>query len=383
MKNYEAVRNRMTGKRIGITLLILFACLLPEVSGDVFGQTRRRRRPRVVAPTPTVKAPEAKPQPKTPTQSQAELQPEAKPEPKPEIKPGPVLWRDPGKVENLDFRYGLGGAENLPQAPFTFLEEDVSGTSAKLKVRDAGGREWGVKWGHEVNSEIIAARLAWAAGYFVEASYFVASGKIIGAPKLGRARKYVSADGNFTDARFELKEKGIKKLNQEESWRWDNNPFLGTREFNGLRIMMMLLSNWDSKDQRDTGRGSNTAIFNVKKTGEERYLVTDWGGSMGKWGSYFSREKWDCKGYQKQNSEFITSTKDGRVQFGYSGQRTGDIREGITLGDVKWLIQYIGRISDKQLRDGLGASGATPQETDCFTKAMRERLDQLKRIAEF
>src|SRR5687767_11936459 len=110
MKNYQAMSDGMKRKRMGIILLILLICLLPEVSGDASGQTRRRRRPRVVAPTPTVKAPEAKPptQPKTPSQPQ----PEAKPEPKPVIKPGPVIWRDPGEVENLDFRYGLGGEEN-------------------------------------------------------------------------------------------------------------------------------------------------------------------------------------------------------------------------------------------------------------------------------
>jgi hypothetical protein len=143
----------------------------------------------------------------------------------------------------------------------------------------------------------------------------------------------------------------------------------------------MLLSNWDSKDQRDTGRGSNTAIFNVKKTGEERFLVTDWGGSMGKWGGVFSREKWDCRGYQKQNSDFIKGSQGGNLQFGYSGQRTGDIRDGIKLSDVKWLVQYIGRITDKQLRDALETSGATPEEVECFTKAIRERLDQLIRNA--
>lgn len=373
MKDYEAMSNVRTRKRILVTLLILIACLLPDISGSASGQTRRRGRPGVVVTSPAEKAPELKPA--------VEPQPESKPEPKPQIKPGPVIWRDPGDVENLDFRYGLGGEENLPQAPFTFIEEDTSGTSAKVKVRDAAGREWGVKWGHEVNSEIIAARFAWATGYFVEASYFVPSGKIVGVTKLSRAKKYVASDGSFTNARFELKEKGVKKLNQEESWRWDNNPFLGTQEFNGLRILMMLLSNWDSKDQRDTGRGSNTAIFSIKKTGEERYLVTDWGGSMGKWGGVMSREKWDCKGFQKQNADFLKGSKDGFVQFGYSGQRTEDIRAGIRLSDVKWLVQYIGRISDKQVRDGLAASGATPEEVECFTMAIRERFDLLKRIA--
>ena len=45
----------------------------------------------------------------------------------------------------------------------------------------------------------------------------------------------------------------------------------------------MMLSNWDNKDVRDVKRGSNTAIFQTPSEGglEDRYLITDWGGSMG------------------------------------------------------------------------------------------------------
>jgi hypothetical protein len=157
--------------------------------------------------------------------------------------------------------------------------------------------------------------------------------------------------------------------------------FLGTKELNGLKIVMMLTSNWDSKDQRDTGRGSNTAIFKNPRTGETRYLVTDWGGSMGKWGSYFTREKWDCKEFAEQNKKFIDRVKDGWVEFGYSGQRTDDIKRGITKRDVSWLMRFIGRVSDAQLRAGLKASGATDEEVRCFTSALRDRINQLKNVA--
>src|SRR5262249_42745442 len=149
---------------------------------------------------------------------------------------------------------------------------------------------------------------------------------------------------------------------REESWRWDSNPFTGSKELNGLKIIMMLTSNWDSKDNRDLKRGSNTAIFKYDDTGEVRYLITDWGGSMGKWGSYFSREKWDCHGFTEQNKHFIHKVKDGMVEFGYSGQHTEAIRDGIRVSDVQWLMTFIGRVTDSQLRAGLVASGASPKE---------------------
>lgn len=294
-----------------------------------------------------------------------------------------TIWRNPGSVESLDFTYGPGGAENSPQPPFTFIEEDKDGSNPKVKVKDAAGRSWGVKWGSEVNAEVFAARIAWAAGYYVQPSYYIARGKIEGVTKVDRARKYIKSDGSFTDARFELREEGVKKLKDKKSWRWNGNPFMGTKELSGLKIVMMLTSNWDSKDQRDEDRGSNTSIFLDEATGEERYIITDWGGSMGKWGNYFTREKWDCKGYADQNQEFITSAWKGRMEFGYKGQRTDDIRSGVRITDLKWIVSYIGRITDSQLRDGLRASGATEEEVACFTRAIRERLDQMKTIAEF
>lgn len=243
--------------------------------------------------------------------------------------------------------------------------------------------KWRAKWGHEVHAEPFASRIAWAAGYFVGPTYFVKNGRIEGARGLSRAGKYIAADGSFTDAMFETSDKALTRLKEEQGWAWNDNPFVGTKELNGLKIVMMLVSNWDSKDVRDVSRDSNTAIFQAPAGGgvESRYVVTDWGGSMGKWGGVFSREKWDCKGFTSQTPNFIKSVKDGTVEFGYSGQRTSDIREGIRVSDVQWITQYLGRITDEQLREGLRASGAMPEEVECFTRALRDRLNQLRKVS--
>jgi 50S ribosomal subunit-associated GTPase HflX len=42
----------------------------------------------------------------------------------------------------------------------------------------------------------------------------------------------------------------------------------------------------------------------------------------------------------------------------------------------------LGRITDEQLRDGLAASGAGPDEAERFTRAIRDRINQLKRAVE-
>ena len=291
----------------------------------------------------------------------------------------PTLWHDPGAVETLDFVNGPGGRKHAPKPPFTFIEEDTGGTNPKIKVSDAAGQTWGVKWGSEIHAEVFSSRLVWAAGYYVEPSYFVKSGRILGVTKLGRAKKHVSSDGSFTNARFEFKEKGISKQTDKESWRWDNNPFFGTRELNGLRIMVMLTSNWDPKDKRDDE--SNTAIYTKRKTGAVTYVMSDWGATMGKWGGVLTREKWDCAGFSSQTKKFVTG-RDGRfVKFGYDGKRQHDMIDDISINDVKWLLGYVGRITDAQIRAGLEASGATREEVDCFALALRERINQLRNVA--
>ncbi len=295
------------------------------------------------------------------------------------------LWRDPGAVEQLDFAGGPGGHDGAPQPPFTFIAEHATGSNPCLSVRDARGLTWRIKWGDEVRSETFVTRIAWAAGYHVEHSYFVAAGHIEGATELGRARSCVNQDCTFKDARFELDEAGVRKLFDEHGWAWDDNPFVGTRELNGLKIIMLLTSNWDNKDVRDVGRGSNTAIFEHRLSDgelEARYLIIDWGASMGRWGTPFDRSKWDAAGFETQTPDFITGISDGFVEWGYIGQRTDDAREQISLADVRWLYTYIGRITDAQLRAGLVVSGATDEEVERFTRAMRARLDQLKRICE-
>jgi len=293
-----------------------------------------------------------------------------------------VIWRDPGAVERLDFAGGVGGRSRAPRPPFTFVEEDKGGSNPKIKVRDASGASWSVKWGQEVNSEVFATRIAWAAGYFVEPAYFVPRGRIRGVKDLDRAKDYVKPDGSFVDARFERKEDLLDKLQDEKSWRWNENPFAGTKELDGLKIVMMLVSNWDSKDARDAGRGSNTAIYKyqTRRGVEARYIVTDWGGSMGKWGNFFTREKWDCDGFSKQTPEFVKGVEDGKVKFGYTGQHTDSIRDDIPVEHVKWIARYLGRITDAQLRAGLRASGASPVEARCFAKTVRDRIEQLRSL---
>jgi hypothetical protein len=52
--------------------------------------------------------------------------------------------------------------------------------------------------------------------------------------------------------------------------------------------------------------------------------------------------------------------------------------KGVTPADVRWLLQYLGRVTDAQLRDGLIASGASESETEKYVQGLRQRIQALQ-----
>jgi len=278
-----------------------------------------------------------------------------------------TLWHDPGAVETLDFRYGIGGPDLAPQAPYTFEEADRSGTTPKILVQDAAGRKWSVKFGDEASPDTFCTRLAWACGYYVEPTYVIAEGDIQGWPKK-----------HFENGRFQLRTSDPKFIKTLD-WAWDQNPFVGTPELNGLKILMMVTSNWDNKDARDADkRGTNTAIY--QEGNLLIYFIDDWGGSMGHWGKYFTRSKWSPDSFVRQSPDLVTM-KDGRLRWGYSGQHTDLLTKNLRPSDIEWLLKYLGRVTDDQLRTGLTASGATPDQAEAYTRALRMRIQALQKVA--
>ena len=284
-----------------------------------------------------------------------------------------ILWQDPGRVEAIDF----SSVETEPKAPYTFLREDLKGTSPKIYVRDANGVEWRVKGGRDAMPEAFITRFVSALGYYAETTKFSARGHIRGVPPLKRASGFVKADGSYTWASFEKAEKGARFIG---TWSWIDPALRNKRELKGLKILVMLFSNWDNKDKRDSYKGSNTSILQLAD-GRVVYFVNDWGQSLGSWGRLFGRMNWDCDLFTKQTPEFVRGVDDdGNVRFGYSGGHTLRFRDDIRVEDVKWLMQYLGRITDAQLRMGLKASGASPDQEECFTRALRARIEQLRKI---
>jgi hypothetical protein len=284
----------------------------------------------------------------------------------------PALWQDRGDISKLDLYLGVGSEEGMPKPPFRFKAEDKTGTNPKIKVIDGNGVKWNIKFDEEVHSEVACSRIVWACGYMVEESYFVPSGVVKGVTGLKRARKFIKADGSFTDGMFEKRPDNIAR--RKTPWSWRSNPFSGKKEMSGLIMLNVLVNNWDSKEENNTVLGMYDDDGDVK----EWYIVADWGGSLGKTGSVFSHTKWDVEKFSKQ--PFLDGVSGNNVKLHYSGKMSA--QASVPLDHARWFAGVIGQLTDDQLREAFKAAGATPTEIDGFSRQIRRKINELKGATE-
>jgi hypothetical protein len=295
-----------------------------------------------------------------------------------------LIWRDPGNISALNLIYGAGGREHAPdpKGRYTFESEDMNGTSPKFYVKDSNGVRWQVKLGAEPESETAATRLVWAAGYFVDEDYYLAEVKIEGMPQLQRGQNYIINDDLVRSARFKRKDKEIKNIG---NWDWFKNPFNGSRELNGLRIMMALVNDWDLKEV-------NNVVYEVD--GEQRYVVSDLGATFGKTGNSIGRSKSDPKDFEK--STFVEKVAGDEVNFEMHSRpffptivnvpnyrertKMEDITKKIPRADAKWLGQLLAKLSEEQIRDCFRSAGYTPEEVDGYAREVQQRIGELNAL---
>jgi hypothetical protein len=293
---------------------------------------------------------------------------------KPLPKGTPILWQAPKDIAARNLFYGPGGEAMKPNLKrITFLKEDQGGYSVKYRVRDASGREWSAKVGNEAQSETAAVRLLWAVGYMTEINYLYPCVHIRGAvPKPRKEVERCEGDG-FANVRFEARPKNVKRLDE---WEWEKNPFVDSRAFQGLKVMMVFLNNWDIKD-------SNNQILFVRdaRNGNQlRYIISDLGATFGKTGGLplfwrITRSRNKPEDYEK--AKFIDGVKkDGRVDFHYGGKNRG-LLDDISVIEAKWIGNLLSRLSNRQINDAFRAANYSREEIEILTEAVRERIDDL------
>jgi len=283
----------------------------------------------------------------------------------------PVIWEDRGPISGRELYYGRGSEERSPKAPFTFVEEDSSGTNPKFDVTDSNGTKWKVKLGNEAQPETVVSRLLWAAGYFSDEDYYLPQFSVIGLKHLNRGQHYVH-DGTVTGGRFKRSNKGEKNI---DTWKWYKNPFIGTKEFQGLKVMMLLVNNWDIKDV-------NNKIIRVESENsgpQLRYEVSDLGASLGQTGGFFSRSRNKTDDYVK--TKFVEEAKRPFIKFDYRGKEQ-DLFKDITISQARWIGGMLSALSDQQLADIFRAADYSPEEIQELTLALKTRITELATLPE-
>lgn len=302
-----------------------------------------------------------------------------------------VLWRKPYNIASRNMIYGPGSAHLMPLAPFTFIKEEKGGESPKFDVKDARGVTWRVKLGKESQTETVATRLIWAVGYFAEEAYYFERARIENLPRLSRGNEFVQGQ-EVIGARFEPRR---KNMSRGDVWDWNKNPFAGTRELNGLKVLMILLNNYDARKE------NNTVIYaKNNKTGryEARYYVTDLGATLGKTDGFGgNRSKNDLEDFL--STRFVMGVKKRVVEFDYDTRPTrfgtlaifhptyyrGEVKKeksmrGIPVKHARWIGFLLSQLTDKQLRDMFKAANYDEQTLEGYVKALRERIGQLTQL---
>jgi hypothetical protein len=287
------------------------------------------------------------------------------------ISDGPaVLWRDPVDIASRDLYYGPGGKRHEPKGPFMFDKEDMKGSNPKFDVVDQDGVKWTVKMGDEARPETVAARLVWAVGYFANEDYFLPVLCVQNMHHLRRGNRFVSPDGTVYNVRLKRHLKSEKKIS---TWKWANDPFTGTQEWNGLRVLMAIINNWDLKD-------ANNAIYQVGGERPERlYLASDLGAAFGTTGLTWN-QRGDLQAYI--HSKWIRRITPTCIDFNVPSWPAANrwIGRNIPRADAKWLGHMLAQLSPHQIRDAFRAAGYASQEIEAFSQVVERRIAELKQL---
>ncbi len=277
--------------------------------------------------------------------------------------PGPQvalleLWSEPKDIAQRNL---LWGASREAEAPgkgdvYTVTSVDKTGYSRGYDVTGPDGREWDIKVGKEVQSEIVLSRILWALGYYQPQTFYVTSWQLTG-------------DWEFEGepARFRLQ----SDHESDGEWAWRENPFTGTRPLQGLVAINLLLNNHDLKT-------SNNRIYRLADSKTEprrRYVVQDIGASLGKPRGfpYVRGTRNDIDDYEDLN--LIKKVSGSNVQLDYRGLH-GDILERLSPADVVWACELINRLSDAQLDDAFEAGGYEPEIRQRFIAKLRSKIHE-------
>ncbi len=272
----------------------------------------------------------------------------------------PVMW-EPIDTRKLDLYLGPGGSEMKPDlSSITLIKEEKGGHNKKYRIKDGSGRTWVAKLGREAQPETAAVRLLWAIGYKTEVNYLVPTITIPGK-------------GTFRNVRLEARPDDVERTDE---WKWKQNPFSGTNELQGLKILMVFLNNWDILDLQNKVLESN---------GRSYYIVSDLGSTFGRLGNnnlpvIYRLGRSVSKPQHYIKSKFVKGVEDGHVKLAYKGKNRGLFKD-ITVAQARWLANLMTRLSDKQIQDAFLAANYSQSDLNTLTTAVKNKIAELERAS--
>jgi hypothetical protein len=294
--------------------------------------------------------------------------PRVTPAERPWEAPMAQLWEKPLDLEARDLYHGPWGAERAPDpdAVYTFAAKKQHGTNPGVTVTDPAGREWSVKQaphnnqGSEAPVEVVLSRILSAVGYHQPPVYFLPSFTITDA-----AGTHIEPGG-----RFRLK---TSQLEKRGDWSWQQNPFVGTRPYQGLLVILLM---FDSSDLKNV----NNTLYDVRSPGEAPrvwYVVRDLGTALGETGRLAPKRN-DVQLFEDQR--FINGVRDGYVEFHYHGWHQELLQQRITPDDVQWASDLLTGLSPQQWSDAFRAGGYAPEEAQRFIRRILAKVAEGERL---
>jgi hypothetical protein len=277
------------------------------------------------------------------------------------------LWQEPDDLQARDLYFGPWGAEHAPDAQdtYTFVRLKDHGVNPGVVVTDSRGREWHVKQagdndrGAEGPVEVVLSRVLSAVGYHQPPVYFIPPFTMTDA----------SGTHSTPGGRFRLHGKFMKS---RDEWSWQQNPFVGTRPYQGLLVILLMFNSSDLKN-------SNNTLYDVTWRGEtERwYVVRDLGTALGETGRLDpKRSDPDLFG----RLPFIRKVEHGFVKLHYLGWHQELVEHRLTVGDVRWASELLSGLSERQWQDAFRAGGYEPATATRFIRRLHEKIEEGLRL---
>jgi len=267
------------------------------------------------------------------------------------------LWSEP--EPNRDLFWGVGGERLQPDASavYTILDTKRGGFSMGFTVQDPAGRKWSVKLPPEAPTEVVASRILWAVGYHQPPIYY-----------LGRWNAAGSRHNPQLPGRFRETKPNLHGLSAGPAWSYYRGPFVGTRELNGLLVLMAMLGNSDLKDAQNV-------LYKLKEPAEgatKWYVARDIGQSFGRTG-VLDAPRGDPAIFEQ--TPFIKGMSGQYVRFDWHG-RHGVLLDRIVPDDVHWIAARLQRLTDQQWQDAFRAGGYAPQVADRFIRRFKQKIEE-------